>query len=235
MNASSDRLATRPSPSAGSIAHWSHDLRARTSPLGVLHGLPSSPKTGLPFALLAGLSLALVTACSPGDPSDGVRLVDPEATPETRALFWNLDRLRMDRVLYGHEDDLAYGVTWRGEPGRSDIKEVAGSYPAVYGWDIGWIELDSTANLDKINFEEMRGHIRDGYERGGVITISWHLNNPVTGGSSWDNVAMILHWKSAAPGPLNGWRRVAFCSPTSSRSLSPTFPVGRGRPGTRSA
>ena len=25
-----------------------------------------------------------------------------------------------------------------------------------------------------------------GYERGGVITISWHLNNPLTGKTAWD-------------------------------------------------
>lgn len=118
-------------------------------------------------------------------------LVDSDATPETLALHRSLDRLRADHVLYGHEDDLAYGVLWRGEPGRSDVLESAGSYPAVYGWDVGWIEHDSTANLDKVDFEEMRGHIRDGYERGGVITISWHADNPVTGGNSWDNVPTV--------------------------------------------
>jgi mannan endo-1,4-beta-mannosidase len=120
-------------------------------------------------------------------------LVDPAATAETQALFANLNKIRHDHTLYGHEDDLAYGVLWRGEAGRSDILETAGSYPAVYGWDIGWIELDSTANLDNVDFEEIRGHIRDGYERGGVITISWHLNNPVTGGSSWDNQPTVKH------------------------------------------
>ena len=32
----------------------------------------------------------------------------------------------------------------------------------------------------------MKELIRQGHERGGVITISWHLNNPLTGKSAWD-------------------------------------------------
>ena len=42
----------------------------------------------------------------------------------------------------------------------------------------------------------MKQFIREGYERGGVITISWHLNNPLTGKSAWDpapgTVASVL-------------------------------------------
>ncbi len=120
-------------------------------------------------------------------PVADMTLVDPNATTETRALFTNLDRIRHDYVLFGHQDDLAYGVHWRNdEPGRSDVMEVTGSYPAVYGWEIGDLELGASHNLDNVNFDEMRGWIREGYERGGVITISWHMNNPVTGGDAWD-------------------------------------------------
>jgi hypothetical protein len=42
----------------------------------------------------------------------------------------------------------------------------------------------------------MQQFIKQGYERGGVITISWHLNNPLTGKTAWDpengTVASIL-------------------------------------------
>jgi mannan endo-1,4-beta-mannosidase len=37
--------------------------------------------------------------------------------------------------MFGHQDDLAYGVGWKYEPGRSDIKDVTGDYPAVYGFE----------------------------------------------------------------------------------------------------
>lgn len=120
-------------------------------------------------------------------------LVDSNATPETRALFSNLDLLRHNHILFGHEDALAYGVNWRGDAERSDVKDMTGSHPAVYGWDVGHIELDSTMNLDKVDFDEMREHIRNAYRRGGVITISWHLNNPFNGASSWDQTPTVEH------------------------------------------
>jgi mannan endo-1,4-beta-mannosidase len=106
------------------------------------------------------------------------------ATAETRALYYNLKELAKTKVLFGHQDDLAYGVKWWDVPGRSDVKETSGSYPAVYGWEIG--NIAGERNLDSVSFSKMKEWIREGYERGGVITISWHEHNPVTGGSAWD-------------------------------------------------
>jgi hypothetical protein len=47
-------------------------------------------------------------------------------------------------------------------------------------------------NLDSVPFDRMKQFIREGYERGGVITISWHLNNPLTGKSAWDPRRALL-------------------------------------------
>ncbi|GAB5409835.1 MAG: glycosyl hydrolase [Balneolaceae bacterium] len=121
--------------------------------------------------------------------------IDENATTETVALYNNLKLLAKTKVLYGHQDDLAYGYSWWAESGRSDVKEVTGSYPAVYGWEIGDFRQDVEANLDRVNFESMKGWINEGYERGGIITLAWHMNHPVTDGSSWDKtpgVAAIL-------------------------------------------
>lgn len=118
-------------------------------------------------------------------------LVDPNATPETQALFVNLQRIARDHVLFGHQDALAYGYQWFNEPGRSDVKEVAGSYPAVYGWELADIELGHEENIDGVNFDLMRGYIQQGYQRGGVITVSWHMNNPVSGGNAWDTTRAV--------------------------------------------
>ena len=117
--------------------------------------------------------------------------VDPDATRETRALLANLGELSTNHVLFGHQDDLAYGVHWKREKGRSDVKEVVGSYPAVYGWDIGDLEHGAAENLDGVNFEDMKGWIQEGYKRGGVITLSWHMDNPVSGGDSWDKTRAV--------------------------------------------
>jgi len=109
---------------------------------------------------------------------------DSLATAETKALYYNLKELAKTEVLFGHQDDLAYGVKWWDEPGRSDVKETSGSYPAVYGWEIG--NIAGERNLDSVSFAKMKEWIREGYERGGVISISWHEHNPVTGGNAWD-------------------------------------------------
>lgn len=113
-------------------------------------------------------------------------LIDKKATQETVNLYRNLKRLLDKGVMFGHQDALAYGVGWKYQPGRSDVKDVTGDYPAVYGWELGRLELDHAVNLDSVPFDKMKGYIKTAYERGGVITISWHLNNPLTGKTSWD-------------------------------------------------
>lgn len=121
---------------------------------------------------------------------------DRKATKATVNLYSNLKKLVEKGFMFGHQDDLAYGVGWKYEERRSDIKDVTGDYPAVYGWELGHLEIDQSLNLDSVPFTKMKQLIREGYDRGGVITISWHLNNPLTGKSAWDpadgTVASIL-------------------------------------------
>lgn len=147
-------------------------------------------RSGIKPCLTAGLFLlvGILAGCSLFQlrPLDDVPTVDPEATPETKALFMNLFTLSVSGTLFGHEDDLAYGVHWRNVPGRSDVLETAGSYPAVYGWDVGNIGPGEPENLDSVPFDDMREWIKEGYKRGGVITISWHMDNPVSGDHAWD-------------------------------------------------
>src|SRR6059058_1785139 len=66
-----------------------------------------------------------------------------------------------------------------------------GSYPAVYGWDVGGLEADGGANLDAVAFERQRGWIAEGFRRGGVVTLSWHMRNPVSGGNAWDTTRAV--------------------------------------------
>lgn len=123
-------------------------------------------------------------------------LSDKLATKETISLYKNLHKLSTQFTLFGHQDDLAYGVNWKYIEGKSDIKDMVNDYPAVYGWDIARIELDSINNIDGVPFAKMRKYIQEGYKRGGVITLSWHFDNPLSGGSAWDTtknaVAAIL-------------------------------------------
>ena len=95
--------------------------------------------------------------------------------------------------LYGHQDDLMYGHEWNSADGidklmeRSDVKDVCGKYPAILGLDLGHIELGDSCNLDGNDFDLMAEAARQHHARGGIISLSWHLDNPATGGSSWDN------------------------------------------------
>jgi len=95
-------------------------------------------------------------------------------------------------ILYGHQDDLVYGHAWvvtdvEGDPlERSDVKDVAGAYPAVVGFDLGGIELGNDRNLDGVPFDLMRRAALKHVERGGIVTFSWHPRNPLTGGDAWD-------------------------------------------------
>jgi mannan endo-1,4-beta-mannosidase len=112
--------------------------------------------------------------------------VDKQATPETRNLLKNLAKLSGKVILFGHQDDLAYGTTWEYEPGKSDVKSVCGDYPALYGWEMSGIELGDSKSLDSVPFDKIRQFIIEVYNRGGVNTLSWHLRNPYTGGTAWD-------------------------------------------------
>lgn len=94
-------------------------------------------------------------------------------------------------IMYGHQDDLMYGHTWKIDENeteflRSDVKEVCGRYPAVYGLDLGGIEMGDARNLDNNYFTLMRASAVAHYLRGGIVTFSWHPRNPLTGGDAWD-------------------------------------------------
>ena len=106
----------------------------------------------------------------------------PNRTPETERLLSNLKKIPSNGFMFGHQDDPLYGVTWEGDSNRSDVKSVVGDFPAVMGFEIGRIELGSEKSLDNIDFNIIRQEIINQFNRGGMITISWHMYHPLTGG-----------------------------------------------------
>ena len=122
---------------------------------------------------------------------------DKKATHETVALFQSMLKLQQKGVMYGHQDDLMYGRTWWYEKDRSDTKDFTGDYPAIAGFELGGIELGNERGLDSVSFVQIAEQVKAHYKRGGVVTISWHANNPLTmqipdaksrrqGGTAWD-------------------------------------------------
>jgi len=107
-------------------------------------------------------------------------------TLQTQNLLKNLKVISEKGFMFGHQDDPLYGIGWEGDDGRSDVKSVVGDYPAVMGFDLGRIELGNEKNIDNVSFEKIRQEIIRQYQRGGMITMSWHMNNPLTNGDAWD-------------------------------------------------
>jgi len=128
--------------------------------------------------------------------------VDMNATPATKALFNNMMQNLGKGIMLAHQDDPAYGHDWYGEKGRSDVKDVAGDYPAVVGWELGHLEIGAAYNLDSVYFSDMKRLMREVYERGGINTISWHGDNIATGKTAWD-CAQDTVVKSILPGGSN--------------------------------
>ncbi|MDI1255604.1 MAG: glycosyl hydrolase [Flavobacterium sp.] len=136
--------------------------------------------------------ISVYSCASVAQSTDGFQLSDKDATAETVALYQNLNRLTQKGILFGHQDDLAYGVNWKYEPGRSDVKDVTGDYPAVYGWDLGGLEKKSDKDIDGVPFVNIRQYIKDAQKRGGITTLSWHMDNPLTGKNAWDTTPKSL-------------------------------------------
>src|SRR4029078_6465395 len=112
-------------------------------------------------------------------------LIDAKATAETKALYNNLKELSKKHILFGHQHATEYGHGWRGEENRSDVKSVTGSHPAVIGVDFSGLSGRPDSEIEKTK-QSLIKTIGETYDRGGITTVSWHFNNPVSpGGFYW--------------------------------------------------
>lgn len=123
---------------------------------------------------------------------------DADATPLTKNLYGNLWDLMEKGTMFGAQIPTMYGLDgnrkWYdtdGSASNSDTKYLVGSHPAVCGWELSGIEIDAPLNIDGEDFDDIRTHIRAAFRRGAVNTLSWHCNNPVSGGNSWDNTRAV--------------------------------------------
>jgi mannan endo-1,4-beta-mannosidase len=146
--------------------------------------------------LILSISLLVSSCISPGGDNQTTAdneavyvLSDTLADPLAEILFQNLSRLSDDYILVGHQDALAYGMDWKGDEFRSDINDVCGDFPAVFGWDLG--HIGEPENIDGVPFERMKQWIIEVYKRGGINTVSWHIRNIASGGSSWDTSSCV--------------------------------------------
>jgi len=123
------------------------------------------------------------------------QLTDKNVSKSVKILHKRLFYIAKKGFAIGHEDATAYGIGWKLiddlSSAKSDVNDVAEDFPAVYGFDIGRIEHGHHQNIDSVDFNQMRMLIVDAHKSGGIITISWHVDNPKTGGDSWDQVPAV--------------------------------------------
>ncbi len=163
-------------------------------------------------AVLSILLLGLATACSTSERKNAMT-ADTKATAETKKLLSFLSEALDKGIMFGHQDDLSYGRTWKYPDGESDIKRVCSDYPAITGMDLGHIELDHQFNLDSVPFDDMKEMALKVNGYGGMLTFSWHLDNPLTGGSAWD-ISSDSVVASIIPGGVNHQKYIGWLDKT---------------------
>lgn len=126
--------------------------------------------------------------------------IDSNATAETVALFRNLKKLSKNHALFAHQHATEYGHGWVGDENRSDVKSVCGSHPAMIGVDFMGFSGGSKEAIEKAK-SDLRKNVVDTYHRGGVTTVAWHFNNPVSEGSFyWKKNVSLPAVKYIIPG-----------------------------------
>ncbi len=129
--------------------------------------------------------------------SEQMSMVDPNAGQLTQNLYQNLHHYAGQGLMFGHQATLDYGYTWHSsdlpvDSIRSDVKDVSGSFPAVYGWDVNYVanpQFDDSTRQARVDIQLKRD--RGTFDRGGILTYEWHMYNPGTGKSFYDTTAVV--------------------------------------------
>ncbi len=143
---------------------------------------------------LAFLSFALLSCSAP---TSEIRLADENATEFTKVFYSNLLQLQGKGLMFGHQATLEYGYRWTQAdlaPGelRSDVKDVTGSFPSVYGFAVNAV-VNPNWN-DSMRYAAQQRQLawdKGIHRRGGVITYEWHMPHPAGGGSFYDTTAVV--------------------------------------------
>jgi len=130
---------------------------------------------------------------------------DPEASQYTKELFAYLKGLGGDEILFGQQHAIDEGVTLTNDGNRvasdqSEVKNAVGDYPAVFGWDTNSLdgrERPGNAIGDvALSYEErlnnLAASMKKAHELGGIVTLSMHPNNFVTGGNYNDTAGNVV-------------------------------------------
>lgn len=108
-------------------------------------------------------------------------MVDPNATKETVALFYNLKKLAKTKTAIGQQDAFS-GIYNNGSSTESDMKKTTGYDPAVLGSDLMFItDKNNNGQADNWFYQQeitITDDVKEAYAKGMINTFSWHIREP---------------------------------------------------------
>lgn len=112
--------------------------------------------------------------------------IDSHPTDQLLSLYSRLRRLTGKKTMLGHQDTT---LCRRMHECDSDVATLTGAYPAIWGFDLGRIELGWEKNIDDVSFAHIHQEVLHANNIGAIPTLTWHSVNPVTGGGYGSNIA----------------------------------------------
>ena len=128
-------------------------------------------------------------------------MTDDQASQETKELYAYLKDLNKKKdILFGQQHALDEGVTLTSEGSRvgstdSDVKNAVGDYPAVFGWDtlsLDGYEKPGVSGDPKQSIANLTHSMKTAHQLGGIITMSTHPHNFVSGGDFNDTSGNVV-------------------------------------------
>ncbi|ASR56276.1 glycosyl hydrolase [Cellulomonas sp. PSBB021] len=154
---------------------------------------------------LTGLTAAAGSAHAADDPAPGsggtVAIADTDATAQTRSLMRYLRDQESGGILFGqqHATDEAVSSSVTGPDGkplRSDVHDVTGDLPGIFGFDTLALKGDekpgSHTRTDEENALALAAEMVRADDLGALVTLSAHMPNFVTGGSFYDTEGRVV-------------------------------------------
>ncbi|AIQ63112.1 hypothetical protein PSTEL_08405 [Paenibacillus stellifer] len=130
------------------------------------------------------------------EPTYTVNLSDKDASAATRSLFVYLNELRGKHILFGQQHATDEALSTPVDGIKSDSYAAVGDNPAVYGWDTlsleGFEKPGSLTNTSEQNRDALIASMKSAYESGGVLTLSAHMPNFVTGNDFYDTTGNVV-------------------------------------------
>ncbi len=121
--------------------------------------------------------------------------VDPEATGNTKSLYAYLSDQRGKQILFGHQHATTESISSSTDPIQSEVKISTGDYPAIFGWDTLSLEGKEKPGVfgnTLLSRERIIEKMQEAHALGGIVALSTHPPNFVTGGSFNDTTGNVV-------------------------------------------